>query len=55
MGRPTKIDKLDVRTDIRLPADTNTFVDAEVERTGIPKAILLRSIIIDWVREKRGT
>jgi hypothetical protein len=54
MSRPRKTNKTDVRSDVRLPLDLNGMIEQEVERTGIPKAILLRSIIIGWIRTNLG-
>ncbi|KAF5416798.1 MAG: hypothetical protein C5S48_01950 [Candidatus Methanogaster sp.] len=41
-----------VRCDLRLPAAANGIVENEARRTGIQKAVLIRSIVLNWIERE---
>lgn len=43
-----------VKCDLRLPTDANEIIENEMRRTGIPKAVLLRSVILHWIEQGHG-
>lgn len=43
-----------IRCDLRLPTAANEIVENETRRTGIQKAVLLRSIILNWIEHEYG-
>lgn len=38
-----------VRCDLRLPTAANEIVENAARRTGIQKAVLIRSIVLNWI------
>lgn len=43
-----------VHCTVNLPVEANDFIESEVQRTGIQKAIFLRCLILKWVDTKTG-
>ena len=43
-----------VRCDLRLPTVANEIVENEAQRTGIQKAVLMRSIVLNWIEHEHG-
>lgn len=41
-----------VRCDLRLPTAANEIVENEARRTGIQKAVLIRSIVLNWIERE---
>jgi len=50
----TKLYSTTIRCDIRLPSYAHDIIVSEAVRTGIQKAVLLRSIILDWIEKEHG-
>lgn len=38
---------------VRLPMDASAQIEATAERTGIQKSVLLRSIVMEWIRKEQ--
>lgn len=49
-----KLYKETVRCDVRLPRNAIEVVDREAKRTGIQRAVFLRSVILRWIEKEQG-
>jgi hypothetical protein len=49
-----KLYKETVRYDVRLPRQVIEVVDSESKRTGIQRAVFLRSTILNWIAKEHG-
>jgi len=49
-----KLYKKTVRCDVRLPDYAIEVVDREAKRTGIQRAVFLRSVILQWIEKEHG-
>ena len=43
-----------VRCDVRLPRHAIEVVDREAKRTGIQRAVFLRSVILQWIEKEHN-
>lgn len=43
-----------VRCDVRLPRHAIEVVDREAKRTGIQRAVFLRSVILKWIEKEHN-
>ena len=49
-----KLYKETVRCDIRLPRYAIDVIDGEAKRTGIQRAVFLRSVILEWLEKEHN-
>ena len=49
-----KLYKKTVRCDVRLPDYAIEVVDREAKRTGIQRAVFLRSVILQWIEKEHN-